>query len=171
MFLGTSCEALTLISDTATFTFVGWQVEGRGIKLLWAGTPCHHLSRARRGAPGSSMPQALRSNQYHRGRPGLCGKDLDKARVSNLLADRTASLFRTTCRMGVQGGEELPAASFLWMLSGRPHMLQQKAAQPCAVDYCACGTPWRARTRLMLWNGVTGRAQFTSLHRPRGLQL
>ena len=52
----------------------GWMSSGF-IKILWMGTPCEGLSRARRGRPGSGMPAPLRSNEHVRGFSDLSPKD------------------------------------------------------------------------------------------------
>ena len=129
----------------------GWLQSGM-LWGLWCGTPCSSFSRARRAPPGSSMPGALRDRLHVRGLPGLVGKDLAGARLGNLLADRAGVLARMAYDRNLAGGEENPASSFLWLLRSRELFLRRPRVADAVVDYCSCGTSFRARTRLRLWH-------------------
>ena len=97
------------------------------------------------------MPGPLRSNAFVRGLPNLPEKDQEKLRVSNMLADFAGSLIRAARKLNIPGGEENPATSFLWLFPSRAKQSERDRVSNYIVDYCACGTPWRARTRLQLW--------------------
>ena len=53
---------------------------------------------------------------------------------------------------GLPGGEENPASSWLWRFASRRRMLNQPRVSESIVDYCSWGRPFRARTKLMLFN-------------------
>ena len=130
---------------------VGWMTSGK-VSALWLGTPCQGLSRARRGPPGGKMPCALRGPLAVRGLPGLTGRDLEALKLSNFTADVAGRLQHLAYQLGIPGGEENPASSYLWQLPARLKMIQRPEAQTQVVDYCACGRPFRARTQLLFWH-------------------
>jgi len=127
-----------------------WIRSGR-VWGLWLGTPCQGFTRARRAPPGSALPNRLRSNEQARGLSGLRPKDAAVLHLSKLLADRAGVLQRTARDHGVIGGEENPCSSFLGKFRTRETFLKHADVETFIVDYCACGTPWRARARLLLW--------------------
>ena len=131
-------------------TVQGWLRVGL-VWCLWLGTPCNSFSKARRAPPGSAMPSALRSPAQPRGLPGLTGKDKAKLQEGNALADRAGQLQRLAYALHVPGGEENPYSSYLWQLRNRVLFGRQPHVHDVRVDYCAFGTPFRARTRLRLW--------------------
>ena len=129
----------------------GWLQSGM-VWGLWLGTPCNGLTQARRGPPGSRMPDRLRDRAHLRGLAGLAPKDVEALRISNMTTDRGGALQRIALARGLPVGVENPPGSFLWQFPSR----QRAAAHPCtetrAVDYCSCSTPFRARTKLLLWH-------------------
>ena len=133
-------------------TVRGW-LQAKLVWGTWLGTPCNSFSKARRAPPGSSMPSALRSPACPRGLPDLPENDRAKLREGNALADRAGQLQRLALSLGVLGGEENPASSYLWALASRQKFLQLVSVQDVVCDYCAFGRPFRARTRLRLWGG------------------
>ena len=128
----------------------GW-IRANLVWGLWLGTPCSSFSRARRAPPESKFPSALRSADHPRGLSNLGAKDHAKLVEGNSLADRAGLLQRAAHARGLPGGEENPANSFLWCLPSRTRFLQQRAVHDTVIDYCAFGTPFRARTRLRTW--------------------
>ena len=132
-------------------TLKGWIQSGM-VWGLWLGTPCNGLSQARRGPPGSKMPNRLRDRNHLRGLAGLAPRDQKVLANSNLMMDRAGILQRLAYDHGVPGGEENPASSFLWQMPGRQRFGTRSNVVFENVDYCACGRPFRARTRLCLWH-------------------
>ena len=130
---------------------MGWIKSGL-VAVLWLGTPCSGFSRARRGPPGGRFPCALRSAEHLSGLPDLPARDRELVRTSNLLAARAAAIQRLCIQLGVPGGEENPASSFLWDLPSRKKTHQHPRVLTFRVDYCSCGCPFRARTRLHIWH-------------------
>ena len=119
---------------------------------MWFGTPCNSFSRARRGPPGSKMPRQLRSELHPRGLPGLPPGDQAQVVLGNACADRAEVLAAQAYRRGLPGGEENPATSWLWTLPSRARRAARLHVTDRVVDYCAFGTPFRARARLQLWH-------------------
>jgi len=128
-----------------------WIKSGK-VASLWSGTPCEGLSRARRAPPHSNFPGPLRSNTYVRGLPGLSAKDQAKLNRSNRLADRAGAILKLCLQHNLPCGEENPATSFLWDFRSRKQLARHPRCHQYVVDYCASGTPFRARTRLLIWN-------------------
>ena len=137
---------------TSTYLEVkGWLTSG----LVWglfAGIPCETFSRARRAPPGSAFPGPLRSSERPRGLDGLAGAELRRVREANLVSDRAAVLLRIAQERGLCGGEENPASSILWLTKQRAGQLDMDNYMDYVVDHCAFGKPYRARTRLRLFN-------------------
>ena len=97
------------------------------------------------------MPNRLRDNDHIRGLQGPKPKDLEVLKRSNTLTDRAGVLQRLAYQYKIVGGEENPCTSFLWVFPARVKFMQCPRVESCIVDYCACGTPFRARTRLCFW--------------------
>ena len=70
------------------------------------------------------MPSALRSPACPHGLPDLPEKDRAKLREGNALVDRAGQLQRLVLSLGILGGEENPASSYLWSLLSRQKFLQ-----------------------------------------------
>ena len=129
----------------------GWVLAG----LVWgvfAGTPCETFSRARRAPAHSAFPGPLRASAHPRGLPALTGREAQRVRSANVLADRAAILLRIATERGLVAGEENPASSILWMTQQRSRQESDCRYQDCVVDHCAYGTSYRARTRFRLAN-------------------
>ena len=122
--------------------------------MVWLGTPCSGFSRARRGPPGGCFPCALRSREHLFGLPGLPLRERQLVITSNLLAQRSAAIQRLCIQLEIPGGEENPASSFLWELPSRQSIRKHPSVQAVQVDYCSCGCPFRARTRLHFWHAA-----------------
>ena len=130
---------------------IGWMTSGK-VSALWMGTPCQGLSRARRGPPGGKMPCALRSPLAVRGLANLKGRDRQALQASNFMADVAGRLEHLAYKLGIPGGEENPASSYLWQFPSRKRLVQRPEVETRTVDYCACGRPFRARTQLLFWH-------------------
>jgi hypothetical protein len=147
-------DPLLDLTDVRVFKIIkGWIASGL-IAGIWSGTPCGGLSRARHGPPGGPMPRALRSPDQVRGLPPhmLCAGDRQALKTSNLLADRAGALLRLARKRGIPGGEENPHSSYLWNFPDRQRFVSDQNTHAHCVDYCAFGRPFRARTRLMVFN-------------------
>ena len=77
------------------------------------------------------MPEPLRTNPRIQEVPNLLPKDAAKLRVSNQLADCAGALIKQAKSLGIHGGEENPATSFLWLF---PHHINHKPEQR-VIDY------------------------------------
>jgi hypothetical protein len=143
-------EHFNLLHDDVYKTLKGW-LSSRVLWGIWFGTPCESFTQARRAPPGSRVPCRLRDAAHLRGLPGLSLKDSATVQRGNRLADRVGVLQRLAVEMKVIGGEENPGSSWLWQLPSRVAFLRPPSVSECIVDYCAFGTPYRARTRLRLW--------------------
>ena len=138
---------MDLLNDDVYSRLRGWIVSGV-VLAIWSGTPCGGLTRARRGPPGGRMPRALRSPEFPQGLPHLEGRDLVTLQQSNLLAARALGLLQLAAARDIPGGEENPNISYLWDLPSRQNFQKKFSTTDYVVDYCACGRPFRARTRL-----------------------
>ena len=98
------------------------------------------------------MPRALRSPDFPEGLPHLEGRDREVLMESNRLAQRALALLRLAAERDIPGGEENPHSSFLWELPSRQKFAERYRITDCVVDYCACGRPFRARTRIRTFN-------------------
>ncbi len=141
-------EYFDLCDDTTFNVLRGW-IQGGVVAALWCGTPCSGLTRARRGPPGGPLPAQLRSNEHVHGLPTLTGKDAATVKLSNKLAARAFELLKLAQRRQIPCGEENPQTSFLWSFPSRQRFLTAPGAMEHTVDYCACGRPFRARTKLV----------------------
>ena len=115
------------------------------------------------------MPLPLRSRTFLRGLPDLSANERAKVTMSNRLADRGGQLQQLSHAVGIIGGEENPASSFLWDFPSRINFARRAGATPVVIDYCSFGTPFRARTRLLFWGHQPDRAWATHRCRGRGL--
>ena len=97
------------------------------------------------------MPSALRSPSCPMGLPGLSGKDLEHLTVSNKLGWVSQRIQRLCYKLNVPGAEENPWQSFLWLRPDRRSFAKLPQVCDKVVDYCACGRPFRARTRIRFW--------------------
>ena len=143
-------EHFNLLHDDVFRTLKGW-LRSCAIWGIWFGTPCESFTQARRAPPGSRMPCRLRSAEHVRGLPDLLPKDHEAVRRGNLLADRVAALQSLAADLKVLGGEENPGSSWLWKLRSRATFAERPQVSDSILDYCAFGTPYRARTRIRLW--------------------
>ena len=94
------------------------------------------------------MPVALRSPAHPEGLPDLPPREHALLQLSNKLAQAAGHVLRLAVAARIPCGEEKPATSFLWLRPDRMHMQQSSSCSSYRIDYCAFGTPWRARTRL-----------------------
>ena len=138
-------------------TLKGWISSGR-VFALWCGTPCEGLTQARRAPPGSMMPNRLRDKDHIRGLSGLREPDRQALIRSNLLADRAGVLINMAYGLGLPGGEENPGSSWLWQFESRKRFLRKEHVSRSTIDYCSCGTPFRARTGICLWHCLPPKA-------------
>ena len=94
----------------------GW-ITSKSICGMWLGTPCEDLTRARRGPPGSEMPNRLHDNDHVRVLQGLKPKDLELLKRFNTLTDRAGVLQRLAYQYKIVGGEGNPCTSVLRVCS------------------------------------------------------
>lgn len=86
------------------------------------------------------------------GLPNRGGPDAQQLATKNLFAARSAALAKAAYERQIIGGEENPHSSFLWSLPSRQAQQLFPNAMDCVVDLCACGRPFRARTRCRIWH-------------------
>ena len=103
------------ISDDVTWGRLQAQILGGTFHFIFAGPPCRTFSLARQRRPG---PPPLRDRHHPYGFPrsqarerGLTPNDLDKIRMDNLLAVRTAEACSIMLKAGKGFAVEQPA---LW---------------------------------------------------------
>ena len=118
---------------------------------MWIGITCASWSRARRAPAWSRIPHALRDYHEHiYGLPGFNERDALRVKDGNDSLLFVVKLIRLCLRHNVMVVVENPGSSRLWIA---PEMaaLVARAASDDLVDYCAFGTTWRKRTRLISW--------------------
>ena len=103
------------------------------------------------------MPHALRDDDvYIYGLPGLNERDQQRVDDGNDSMRFVAQLIRLCLKHNVMVVVENPSGSRLWITPEFQKLLPL-AASDDLVDYCAFGTSWRKRTRLVAWGrGLTG---------------
>jgi hypothetical protein len=121
------------------------------VRSLWIGITCASWSRARRAPQWSRMPHALRDDVDHiYGLPGLSERDQLRVTDGNDSLFFVAKLIRLCLRHNVMVVVENPGSSRLWIAPEMASLIP-RAASDNMVDYCAFGTEWRKRTRLVAW--------------------
>ena len=121
------------------------------VRSLWIGITCASWSRARRAPQWSRMPHALRDDDEHiYGLPGLSERDQLRVTDGNDSLFFVAKLIRLCLRHNVMVVVENPGSSRLWIAPEMASLIP-RAASDNMVDYCAFGTEWRKRTRLVAW--------------------
>ena len=116
------------------------------VSVVHVATPCSSFSRARERGGG---PSALRSDDFPKGVPGLTAADQTKVEEGNKLANLSAEILNICYRNGIPCSLENPATSRIWKLTCFSRLLKRKHMRSINLDFCAYGTPWRKRTKLM----------------------
>ena len=116
------------------------------------GIACASFSRARRGKPGSSMPQALRGDAPDTlwGLPNLPPHDQKKVDLGNSLARYMMCLIRLAVKYRCPLVIENPLTSRLWALPQMQVLL--RSATVVTLHACMFGAPWKKPSRLAGWN-------------------
>ncbi|CAE8634396.1 unnamed protein product [Polarella glacialis] len=137
------------------------------IKFLWMGMPCSSWSRARRN--NNKGPGPLRDDGlFLWGLPNLKAHDIRKIAVGNKLLKLCVELALVCDSLGIPWCIENPETSRAWLTD--PMIQLAATSQQAVFDFCAYGTPWRKRTRLV-YKGIelnfksccscAGKCQFT----------
>ncbi len=122
-------------------------------RFLGVELDCATFSLARRGKPGSSMPQRLRSKRYPWGLPHLSPGDRCLVRRANFRTRAAFSMIQQSVRRGASGYLENPLGSILWHLVRRvfKRELDSGLARFVSTDLCCYGTDFLKPTRVMIW--------------------
>ena len=123
----------------------GW-LRGGLLQGVWLGMPCSSWSRARNRPNG---PPALRDAGHLLGLPNLSSGDSLKVAVGNRLAQFSFSLFLECAQRGIPAAIENPSTSWVWQTRLALHAARQPNVKVVDFDFCAFGTAWRKRTRVM----------------------
>ncbi|CAK0826016.1 unnamed protein product [Prorocentrum cordatum] len=123
----------------------GW-LRGQLLQGVWLGMPCSSWSMARNRPNG---PPALRDGKHLLGLPGLSSSDSLKVMLGNRLACFSFSFFLECALRGVPAAIENPATSWVWQTKWAVHAAKQTNVKVIDFDFCAFGTQWRKRTRVM----------------------
>ena len=114
-------------------------------RLVWMGTPCTTfttMQNMRRGGP-------LRTEKFPDGVVGLPPHQQAAVTAGNSFLRFTASILSICRRAHIPAIVENPHASGLWRHPVLAPVWKWKETKQFVVDYCAYGTPWRKRTRLL----------------------
>jgi hypothetical protein len=136
------------------------------------GLPCNTYSLARRGKPGSGMPEPLRSREFPLGLPNLKPVDAQKVQSANLLFKWVASWIRKLLVAHVAVTLENPQTSRVWLVPQMQSLLRHGSR--IWFHFCAFGERWRKATAFAVFNfdeilcadtyrchACKGRCQFT----------
>ena len=85
------------------------------------------------------------------GLPGLSPTHRDKVSVGNRLMRVTARLARAALQLHVPGSVESPSSSRLWHAPPFVRLGADDRVISVTFDFCAFGTRWRKRTRVLFW--------------------
>ena len=148
------------ISDDSVWNRIRAKISSGTFQFIFAGPPCRTFSMARQVRPG---PPPLRDRQHPYGFPrsqarrrGISTGDLEKVRLDNLLAIRTAEACSIMLRAGKGFAVEQPA---LWgpggsnaasMFDLEPFVdLKQRGAKTVEFDQCRYGADTTKPTQLL----------------------
>ena len=111
-------------------------------------TPCTSFSVAR------DRTAVIRNRKFPWKLPHhqLSPKDAVKVDIGNACARATLKFTRACNRHSIPWAVENPHSSKLWLLPEFERLACDPHTQVKVVDFCAYGTPWRKRTRLMFGN-------------------
>ena len=114
----------------------------------------------------------LRSSALPRGLPNLTSEQQRQVTVANRCIDHSGLILDCASALGICGGEENPQSSILWWFRSRQRLLARFPA--CIVDFCAGGSSFRKRTKLLFLHcgtpcsdhlrchGTQGRCEFSN---------
>ena len=144
-----------LLSSKVQAKVRGW-VRGGLVRLVWMGTPCTTfttMQNMRRGGP-------LRTEKFPDGVVGLPPHQQAAVTAGNSFLRFTASILSICRRAHIPAIVENPHASGLWRHPVLTPVWKWKETKQFVVDYCAYGTPWRKRTRLLtMWADLSQSSQ------------
>jgi hypothetical protein len=112
------------------------------------GTPCSSWSQARRGPPGSSWCR-IPSSAFILGLPNFSETDAKNVAASNKTAEVSADIIALCCKLGVPCALENPATSMIFSSPYLSNIISHKNSSSCVFDFCAYGTRWRRRTKVV----------------------
>ena len=141
--------------------------------------PCNTWTRARRGKPGSGMPEPLRGAQMPElfGFAHIKGWDRIKVLEANRMLHGIYRIIRRCLTLNIPGYLENPMTSLIWRTPQIQKLLRRRHVHLIRADLCQYGVQWRKATSLLVWNCApfqlqtcSGRGRCSRTHRPH-LQL
>ena len=114
------------------------------------GLPCNTYSVARRGKPGSGMPEPLRSREHPLGLPNLKLADHLKVQSANRLLRWVVSWIRKLLVVDVAVTLENPQTSRVWLVPLMEQLLRKGSR--IWFHFCAFGEQWRKATAFAVFN-------------------
>ena len=165
------------LSDYAAWNDISNQLPH--FDLIGIDLPCNTWSRARRGKPGSGLPEPLRGAQGRSlfGLPHLCGRDSIKVQQANTMLYGAYRIIRRCLKLHIPGYLENPQTSLLWKTPQMKRLLRLRHVHLIGTDLCQYGVPWKKATYLLVWNCMpfplrtcAGRGKCSRTNRPH-LQL
>ena len=110
--------------------------------------PCTSFSVAR------DRTAVIRNKAFPWGLPDslLTSKDAARVEIGNACARATLRFLRACDRASIPWAVENPHSSKLWRLPEFEQFASASHTQVKIIDFCAYGTPWRKRTRIMFGN-------------------
>ena len=96
----------------------------------------------------------IRNKQHPWGIPReqLSDKDFEKVQVGNSTMQAAIEMVDHLHRRQLPWSLENPHASKCWNLPFFKALQEDENVDMCVVDFCAFGTPWRKRTRILVGN-------------------
>ena len=121
--------------------------------LVGIDLPCNTWSRARRGKPGSVMPEPLRGTQASDifGFAHLQGRDKSKVNQANRMLFGAYRVIRKCLRLNIAGYLENPMTSMLWKTPQVRKLLQHRHVHLIRTHLCQYGVQWRKATYILVW--------------------
>jgi hypothetical protein len=113
---------------------------------------CSTWSQARRGPPGSKMPQRLRTSKMLFGISELSENDKSKVLNGNRMFRHAVEIMHLCLRLGIPGYFEQPRTSLMWQTRELKKICAHACSQVCLCHYCQYGSPWKKPTIFLFFN-------------------
>jgi hypothetical protein len=141
-----------LTSPAVLNVLQGWITSGV-IACVWIGVPCSTWSLARRGKAGRPGGP-IRTIEFIYGLPPnqLRPQDVCKLLVGNSTMRCCARIARLCNLNFIPAMMENPNSSRIWHAPPIISLLKAASCTSHVVDFCAFGTPWQKRTKLVGWH-------------------
>ena len=145
-------SALLDVTRPALLNYILRLVSCKAVSFVWLGTPCSTWSLARRGHAGRPGGP-LRTLQHILGHPEALARPADRQKImlGNSTMRASAAISRCCLAHGVACGLENPNNSRIFKAPAVRTLCAKPVASVHVCDFCQFGSPFRKRTRVVLW--------------------